>query len=226
MVSKELKAEAFHLRKIGHSYKYIEAQLGISKSTLSGWFSGKEFTPNQFTLDKIANGPKISAQLRIKARVQRTLKIWQTAEQQLGTLTSRDLLILGIGLYMGEGSKTNSIVRFSNSDPLMIKLFIKWSTESFGVSSQNFALRIHTYPDANIGTVEKYWLKTTGLPKSSLRRTFIDKRTNKVQKSGKLPYGTAHLTIFAAGNTKHGVELFRLIEGYIRAVKQKYAGIV
>ena len=89
MVSKKLKAKAFYLRKIGYSYKYIESQLGISKSTLSGWFSGKEFTPNQFTLDKIANGPKISAQLSIKARVQRTVKIWQTAEQQLGTRTPR-----------------------------------------------------------------------------------------------------------------------------------------
>lgn len=218
MVSKELKQKAFELRDAGHSYKFIGQGLGIRTSTLSGWFKARPFNPNQYTLDKIRNGPKISAQKRIEGRIQRTQQAWDKAKQDLGTLSSRDLLMLGIGLYMGEGSKTADILRFSNSDPLMIKTFLSWMRRVFNLKNENFALRVHSYPDINTEEVENYWLKIANLPKSCLRQTIIDTRIKIKEKSGKLPYGTVHITVCAAGNSDYGVNLFRLIQGYMKAV--------
>jgi hypothetical protein len=226
MVPKKIKQNAIKLRDAGHSYKYIEKSLGIPRSTLSGWFAGRPFNPNHYTLEKIRNGPKISAQKRIHERILRTQAVWDNAAANLGNLTDRDLLLLGIGLYMGEGSKTGSIVRFSNSDPLLIKVFLSWMKNHFGVANTNFALRVHSYLDVDITKVENYWLKTTGLPNSCLRPTFIEGRAKLSAKSGKLPYGTAHVTVLAAGNYKFGVQLFRSIQGYILTVTKKYAGFV
>ena len=212
MVSKELKQNAIALRDEGHSYKFIERKLGINRSTLSGWFKGRPFNPNQYTLDKIRNGPKVSAQKRIQHRIQNTQHAWDKAKQQVGTLTTRDLFMLGIGLYMGEGSKSVEIVRFSNADPNMIRTFITWMKNVFHLSNENFSLRIHSYPDINLNKVEQYWLSVTKLPQTALRRTIIDTRTTKVkEKIGKLPYGTAHITALAAGNSNYGVELFRVM---------------
>src|SRR5438128_385559 len=45
---------------------------------------------------------------------------------RIGELTSRDLLIAGAALYAGEGSKTDGAVKFANSDPRMIWLFLRW----------------------------------------------------------------------------------------------------
>ena len=226
MVPKATKEKALALRDAGHSYKFIEAKLGIRRSTLSGWFSGRPYNPNHYTLEKIRNGPKLSAQIRIRGRIERTQMAWSKAKEQLGELTPRDLFMLGVGLYMGEGSKTDGIIRFSNSDPSMVKIFIFWMKSHFGLSDLNFALRVHSYPDVDTIKIERYWLKITGLPKSCLRRTFIDTRKKISAKSGKLPYGTAHITICAAGNTEFGVHLSRLIHGYTIAVFEKYAGIV
>lgn len=221
MVSKELKQKAFNLRDAGHSYKFIEKELGIRRGTLSGWFQGRPFNPNQYTLDKIRNGPKVSAERRIQARIERTQKVWKKAKLELGDLSPRDLLMLGIGLYMGEGSKTGNIIRFANSDPAMVKIFIAWSKRIFHLTDNNFTLRVHSYPDINIREIEKYWLSVTHLPKSCLRRAMIDTRSKVKEKSGKLPYGTLHITVLAAGNSSHGVELFRLIQGYMKTIFEK-----
>lgn len=226
MVTKELKSKAVKLRNAGHSYKYIHNELKISMSTLSSWFSGQPYKPNKYTLEKIRNGPIISAQKRINERIARTQVAWDKGAQQLGEITPRDLLMLGIGLYMGEGSKTNGIVRFSNADPLMVKLFISWMKNHFSLTDKHFALRVHSYPDVDTNKIEKYWLGVTKLPRECIRRTYIDTRSKIQAKSGKLPYGTAHVSVNAVGNSEFGVKLFRLIQGYTMAVTKKFAGIV
>lgn len=218
MVSKELKQKATGLRDAGHSYKFIEKELGVGRSTLSGWFRGRLFNPNQYTLDKIRNGPKISAQKRIEERLRSTEEIWENARINLGTVSKRDLLMLGLGLYLGEGSKANRTLKIVNSDPLIIKIALRWFKELFALQEKNFSLRIHSYPDIDIRKVENYWLAVTNLPTYCLRRTLIDTRKKIAEKRGKLPFGTAHLTILAAGNRKNGVDLHRLIQGYMKAV--------
>ena len=220
MVPKELKQKAISLRDEGHSYKFIEKKLGIRRGTLSGWFKGRPFNPNQYTLDKIRNGPKVSAMKRIAARIASTERIWQKARIELGELSARDLFLLGLGLYLGEGAKQHDHIKIFNADPLIINLAIKWFRQTFSLTEKNFSLRIHSYPDIDIGVVEKFWLTTTKLPETCLRRTIIDKRQKVSGKRGKLPYGTAHLTVLAAGNRDNGVNLSRLIHGYMKAVSE------
>ena len=217
MISDSLKVQATVLRDQGHSYKYIEKELGINRSTLSGWFKWRPFTPNQHTLDKIRNGPKASAEKRTRERLERTNSARHEAKMLLGALSPRDVLLLGIGLYMGEGSKSGGIVRFSNSDPRMVRLFIYWSKQALHVTDAHLRLRIHSYPDLNTQEIEQYWLLQTGLPKSCLTKTLIDTRQKTKGKSGKLPFGTVHITICAAGDNRYGVHLFRFIEGLMLA---------
>ncbi len=221
MVPYSLKTKAYKLRKDGYSYNHIAAKLRISKSTLSRWFSGIPFNPNQFTKEKILNGPRLSAENRINARKARTNKIWDRASSELGILSTRDIFILGLGLYLGEGSKTNSIVRFSNSDPMMVQIFITWMRKCFDAEDQNFALRIHAYPETDLIYAEKYWLKVCKLPQQCLRKSYIDRRLKIKSKAGKSPFGTVHVSVLASGNPKLGVELFRLLEGYSKDIITK-----
>ena len=76
--------------------------------------------------------------------------------------------------------------------------------------------------------MEKYWLNIAGLPESCLRSAVIDNRSKSQGKEGKLPFGTAHVNILASGDPAKGIELFRLVEGYIKTIHQKlnHAGIV
>ena len=71
---------------------------------------------------------------------------------------------------------------------------------------------MHTHPDVNPDEAETYWSKTIGIPRSQFYKIQIDRRTNKsVEKRGKLPYGTVHVTVLGPGTRN----LHRRIMGWI-----------
>jgi hypothetical protein len=124
--------------------------------------------------------------------------------------------MLGIGLYIGEGSKTGTFIRVINADPEIIRFAIRWFKESCGLRQKNFLIRIHAYPDNNIEECIQHWSRITGLPKTQFSKPQIDRRTGKkMGKRGKLPYGTAHLSVKSFGNILHGAFLRRRIDGWM-----------
>lgn len=196
----------------------ISQRLGLAKSTLSDWLSDIPYVPNQEVLKRIQMGPSKSAQKSHAKRIKETKKVKKLAYKELGVLTKRDLWMTGIGLYLGEGTKSYDHVRIVNSDPEIIRLGIKWLTQICGVPSAHISLRIHAYPDTNLKETLKYWMKITRLPKGQFKKISIDKRTGKkVMKRKKLPHGTLDITVLAREKKEFGVLLHRRIMGWIEA---------
>lgn len=206
-----IRQKALSLRKAGHSYRFIAARTGLSKATLSDWLKDIPYSPNQSTLRAISKALAASIEAGRKKKQANILLSKQEAKREIGTLSSRDLFMFGLGLYLGEGSKTRDLVRVVNADPRVIKLAIAWF-KNMGVSTKNFVLTLHLYPDSNIKKSILYWSKETAIPKEQFLKTQIDWRKNKkTYKLGKLPYGTAHLGIRALGEKRFGTFLFRKI---------------
>lgn len=211
-----LRKKAEKLRKKGYSYAMIAQNLNVAKSTLSNWFKDKPFTPNQTVLKRIQYGPIKSAEKRHNQKVVEIERLKKDGSEELGKLTKRDLWLLGLGLYLGEISKSHEIIRIINSNPQIIQLAIKWFKEICGLENNNITISLHLYPDNNIAKCVQFWKKVTGLSSSNFRKTQIDRRKNKsVLKKNKLPYGTAHITIISRGNREKGVRLHRKINGWI-----------
>lgn len=211
-----LRAEADKLRSEGYSYNLIHEKLGVSRSTMSYWFKDKPFTPNSEVLQRIKVG---SAQAGIRhhnKRVQEIKALRERGIKEIGRLTKRDLCMLGLGLYLGEGAKTTESIRIANSDPAVIRLGVKWLKEICGLTDANFSIRLHLYPDNKLEECTRYWQKVTGLSKKNFRKPSIDIRTNKqASHAGRLPYGTAHLSVLSGGDPDKGVRLFRRVNGWI-----------
>jgi len=132
------------------------------------------------------------------------------------------LWLLGLGLYLGECSKTYEMVRIINSNPQIIRVAVKWFKEICQLENANITIALHLYPDNNINECIKYWQKETNLPFTQFRKTQIDKRMDKSNKrKNKLPYGTAHLTIIGNGNKNFGVKLHRKIMGWMEHVFER-----
>lgn len=219
MRDKTIKNTAFALRRKGYSYNLISNKLDISKSTLSCWFKDVPFSPNKIVLKRIKSGPYISGLKSHEKRVNNIFRIKKLAKQELGIISKRDLWMLGIGLYIGEGSKTYETIRVINSNPKVITLAIKWFRNICKLETKNITIAIHLYPDNDIKKCLKFWSKTTGLPIEQFRKTQIDRRLDKSnKKKRKLPYGTAHITIISNGNSEYGVNLHRKITGWIESV--------
>lgn len=219
MKPKNIHEESMSLRKQGYSYTYISEKTGISKSTLSDWLHKVEYHPNQEIINIIGKARAASGRAKHLQKLKTIEEAKLLAHSDIENLSKRDLFMVGIGLYIGEGTKTANIIRVINANPDIIKLAIRWFKEICGLQDDNFSIRIHTYPDNNIQETLQFWSAQTGLPLLQFSKTQIDLRLDKKMfKRGKLPYGTAHLTVKSNGNINFGVRLLRRILAWIEIV--------
>src|SRR3989344_7483563 len=127
----ELREKARKLRVQGKSIAEITKELQASKSTVSYWCRNIVLAPRQIQrlAQRRKDGGSIgrirAAEKKRQARITATAVASQKGRQDVGRLDRRDLLILGMGLYWGEGYKNgNDECGLTNSDPAIIKTFI------------------------------------------------------------------------------------------------------
>jgi hypothetical protein len=214
-----MKTQARVLRKKGYSYSFIQKEIPVAKSTLSYWLADIPYTPNQETVLHIGKARAASGMAKNKLKIDSFKRAREDAKKDVGRLSKRDIFMLGLGLYAGEGTKTHDIVRLINANPKIIKFAILWFKEVCGLKNINFMVRIHLYPDNDINEALSYWSQAVGIPLAQFQQTQVDTRIGKkVSKRGKLPFGTAHLSIKSMGNKDFGVFLARKINAWIEEV--------
>ena len=212
MTKVHAKQLAQKLRQAGHSYNFIAEQVGVSKGTLSAWLSGVPYTPNAETISRIGKARAASGAVKssLKRRSIEEARVQALAE--IGKILQRDLFMVGLGLYIGEGAKSDQTILLVNSNPAIVNLMVRWFTKALKIPRENLRIRIHAYPDNDIELSLDYWSKKTNIPRSQFQKTIIDRRTDKkAVKAGKLPYGTAHLKALSNGDKALGVFLARKI---------------
>ena len=129
MARKQDKDKAIGLRLKGYSYSQIKEELGVSKSTLSVWLDKYPLSPERIRELRDRNPQRIESYINTmrKKREQKFLIALEKARRDIGKLTKRDLFIGGFFLYWAEGGKTkNGALCLANTDPDMLKVFVKW----------------------------------------------------------------------------------------------------
>jgi hypothetical protein len=223
-----IRETALSLRKDGFAYSYIAKKTGISKSTLSGWLAEIPYTPNKETVRSFGKARAAASARLAELRQKSIQEIRKTAIKDVGGISKRDLFVFGLGLYLGEGCKTNSQIRMINSDPRIIQTTIAWF-RMLGVEKKQFKLRIYLYPDSDVTQSLQFWSHTTSIPLSQFQKSQIDTRIDKsLKKRRKLPFGTVQLTVQSAGRKEYGVIFFRKIQLWNEAILLgiKKAGVV
>ena len=70
------------------------------------------------------------------------------------------LLGLGLGLYWGEGNKKNkNSIRLGNTDPRLIKKFIEFLVEIFGIKKDKLRFGLQVFTDMSEKSALNFWLK-------------------------------------------------------------------
>ncbi len=222
MKALSLREKAISYRKRGYSYGMIAKELGLAKSTLSNWLQRIPYTPNREVLRRIGEARMRMAENKRRKMLDDIQMMKRLAKQDIGELSNRDLFLLGIGLYLGDGEKSRESIRLVNSNPQIIKIAMKWFREVCRLKNENFRPCIHLYPDTDIEKSLSYWAKIANVPKGQFGKTQIDQRNDKSQKKKrKLPHGTLHLQIKSCGKREFGVSLHRKIMGWIRVIEEQ-----
>lgn len=175
MALREKKSKAIKMRREGASYSQIKEKLKVSKSSLSLWLYDMPLPEKRLRELRDWNAVRIERfrdTMRHK-RESRWMEVRKRAAKDIGTLNKREMLIAGLFLYWGEGTKTSEAnTSLSNTDPAMIKFFIQW-LELLGVPKNRLRVYVHLYSDMDVQKELRYWSKTLGLPLSSFRKPYV-----------------------------------------------------
>jgi hypothetical protein len=198
--------------------KEIARVLDCALSSISYWTRDIELSPEQHarlrSRDPSVNGRLVAAANRERGLVQR--RGFQAAGRARSGL--RDgLHLAGCMLYWAEGGKNRNSVQFVNSDPAMVRYFVGFLRECYGVPNGRLRLDCNLFADhlARQREIERFWLETLELPESCLRKSTVNVYSKYSQKKrqGKLPYGTVRVCV-------HSTEIVQQIYGAI----QEYGG--
>lgn len=199
---------AIQLRKKGWSYQKILTKIEVSKSTLSLWLREIELTSQQ--KKKLLIGREKSryagAKARQRQRIEKTKKIINIAKKEAKILAKNPLFFSGVMLYWAEGAKSNEIIKFSNSDPMMIKFMMEWFRCICKVSEKKIRIAVHMHELHCRKNIERYWSKITNIPLKQFQKTYIKSTSLKHRKN--ILYNGA-CTIVISDR-----DLFRKIQGW------------
>jgi transcriptional regulator with XRE-family HTH domain len=101
------REQARRLRAAGLPMAEIAARLGVSRSSVSLWVRDVPFEPHPRAIGGRRRAPN-ALQRRKQAEIDRLLA---EGRDRLGRLSERELLVAGVALYAGEGSKGDGRLR-------------------------------------------------------------------------------------------------------------------
>ena len=182
------KIEAIHLRRLGKSYSEIRKQLNVSKSALSLWLRSVKLIPAQ--LERLKGRQRSGlggGKANREKRIRRTKEVIKEAKKEAGQFFKTPLFLSGLMLYWAEGDKSDEreVVKFTNSDPAMIKFIMRWFREVCKVPEKKFRIALHIHKLHCRKDVEEYWSKLTNIPsiqfyKIQIKPTSLRYRRNRL----------------------------------------------
>ncbi len=183
----KLKEKAIELRKKGRTYLEIQKALGVKipKSTLSNWCSKvklpKEYRDRirKLVLENAHKGRAIALAVnRIKRK-----KYLKSVEDRnihlVKVLKNKDIAKVALAmLYLGEGTKTpGGSLKFSNSDPFIISLFLTSLRYCYSINERKFRCTLMCRADQDVEKLERFWSKTTNIHPRQFYKARVDART-------------------------------------------------
>jgi hypothetical protein len=178
-----LRQKAIELRlDHGLGYASIAKILPVAKSTLGVWL--KDYPLNEDRIEELRSKNLKNNEAKIerfrntmrKKKEDRADALYSEYSEKMRDLSPKDFFAAGLMLYIAEGSKTSDYrIALTNTDPRVIKFFVKWLNEFFGVKLDDIKVQLHLYENMNIDEEISFWVKTLGVNTDQLYKSYISK---------------------------------------------------
>ncbi|GAA0320684.1 hypothetical protein GCM10010302_69810 [Streptomyces polychromogenes] len=206
-----LRDRARELRLQGMTYDQIQVELGCSKSSISLWVRDLP-KPERHTRRVTTDMTQAQAGRR-EAHERRLVEheaTRQAAATEIGTLSERELFLLGVALYWAEGAKAkpHPQIKFVNSDPNMIRTFLAW-LRLMSVENERLRFTLQIHETADITAAEDYWQGIVGLGAAHFYKTAVKRHNPRTNRKNT---GTGYRGCLTV-SVLRGAELHRRIEG-------------
>jgi hypothetical protein len=172
------KDRILELRRKKKSYGFIAKELDIAKSTVGYWLAqNPESQAIKKTLVLQQREWSRRHMSKIAKSASRRWSAWRAAAREearktFPRLVTRSLFVAGITMYWGEGdSKPKNPLRLSNTDPRMIRLYVRFLRKIAHVPTEKIRLALILYPDLDDRQCQSFWGKTTELKRENFIKT-------------------------------------------------------
>ncbi|MFE4603929.1 hypothetical protein ACFRKE_24095 [Kitasatospora indigofera] len=195
----EHRETARRLRAEGRTYDEIQAALGVSKSSISLWVRDLPKPPRKARAYSGTERQRAAAARRAETRNVRR----SAAAAEIGSLSERELFLVGAALYWAEGAKAKPDARviFVNSDPSMIRFFEAW-LDLVGVSKDRRRYSVQIHETADILGAERFWAEVVGAGPMSFNSPSVKRhnpRTNR-KAVGETHRGCLRITVLGSAD--------------------------
>ncbi len=191
---------ARHLRySEGASIKEIAKRIGAAQSSISRWVRDIELTEDQREALRIAaynghvKGRTMNSALRREARV------LAQEEGRMLAANGDKLFVAGCMLYWAEGAKDRNQIKFTNSDPEMVRFFVSFLRTYWHLEEADIRITCNLFADHvdRQREIEQFWLDLAGLPRNCLCKSTVNvySKYSKKKRQNKLPYGTCRVAV-------------------------------
>lgn len=219
--------KAIFLRNQGLSYNDILEKLPVSKGSLSCWLRDVKLSASHQEDIKariLNNRVKFLEYNRIRSdRIKAEKQVlYNGSRDEIRGISEQELKLIGVGLYWAEGYKANSwkTVSFTNSDPGMIALMMRWFREICKVKEERFRLKLQIHDEKAVKRVESFWSEVTQLPLSQFTKATVKiSKSSKLIRGNILPYGTLQIRV-------SDIKLFTRIRGWIKGLEALSSSLV
>lgn len=218
-----IKTKVRSLRIKGLSLNQIYSNTNIPRTTIRTWIKDIKLSEKQMGILKERVQEKLQEGRIRKQKIQKELKIknektlMNKGIDQTKKMTNQELLVAGVALYWAEGFKNKHEHRlgFCNSDPEMIRFYIKWLKEILRIKKENIILRLtlnESYEQKSDEIID-YWAKITKLPKEQFTKTFYQRTQWKKQYNNNNYHGVLRIHV------KKSLNSLLLMKGWIEGLK-------
>lgn len=192
--SPKIREQARHLRQQGLTYSEIIAELGgdIPKTTIQYWVRDIKLTTAQKARIK-QKELEAQAEGRLKAaewhREQKRKRL-QAAEDWAAPIAKQvsqernALMLMAAALWLGDGSKEDGILEFSNSNPQIISGWLSILRTHFEIDEGKLACQILINQDMPEQEYKEFWSTLTQIPLDRFHKSSIDKRISRIKREG------------------------------------------
>ncbi|TLQ45451.1 hypothetical protein [Streptomyces marianii] len=210
----DLRAKARELRLRGMTYDQIQVELGCSKSSISLWVRDLPAPVRRTPAQQASLAARKRWEHEGPRREAERQQAKSRAAAEIGTLTDRELHLIGVGLYRAEGTKDKPHARrervtFVNSDPGMITLFLAW-LDPVGVERAHLRFHVMIHESAEVRAAERYWADLVGADVATFGKTTLKRHNPKTVRKNVGPRYRGCLVI----QVRQSAELYRRIEGW------------
>jgi hypothetical protein len=146
----------------------IADELGVAKSTVSLWVRDVEFVPKPRNRGHAGCKPH-PLKVRKEAEIEQCRL---DAIGWVGTLSDRELAMYCLGLYMGEGAKTQGTLSMANTNPVVLRTFVIWLRRSFEIDESRLRVKLYLHDGLDLDAAECFWSELLHIPVDQFQKPY------------------------------------------------------